>query len=297
MVFFYYYPPPPPLNFDKDLKELVQARQKNSTLFPYLQMVTYFGNTYLGIKHASQVDSIRYAIDQCYPSGDPYRSVCLAALMFAVSYTNASPGHFAMWRDAKTAKNTADILLYRRRDFVEYFLKKLDQLCSNIVKPAHNDNRVFTADYVDALEFAKEADTVYADPPYTFVHYSRFYHLLESLVRYDYPAVEHRGRFRDDRHQSPFCIKTKVSGAFKALASPLAERGSNLVISYSNTGMITLEDMLTLLREVYEGTGFKIWAEDIEHQHSTMGRSGDKMREVKEAFIFCAPAYFPPTKS
>lgn len=286
----------PEPGLDSELEQMVRHRREvDGQAFPYVQMVAYFGNTYLGIMHAIQADSVRYAIDRCYPEGHPHRAACLAALMFAVSYTNASPGHFAMWRDANTAKNTADILLYRRREFLDYFHKKLSQISSILTKPAHLDNRVFTSDYVEALALAEEAHTVYADPPYSFVHYSRFYHALESLIRYDYPNVAHRGRFRDDRHQSPFCISTKVTQAFRDLATPLAHRGSNLVISYSNTGMISLDDMLELLEEIYHPVGFVVWAEDIDHQHSTMGRAGDKLREVKEAFVFCAPAYVAPT--
>ena len=88
-----------------------------------------------------------------------------------------------------------------------------------------------------------ETDLVYADPPYSFVHYSRFYHALETLVRYDYPASEYYGRYRSDRHQSPFCVKTKVKKAFQDIILPVAEAQKKLVISYSNTGMITLGDL------------------------------------------------------
>jgi adenine-specific DNA-methyltransferase len=261
--------------------------------FPYVQTAAYFANTYVGIFHALQIDSVRYAIDQAYPEGHPVRASALAALMFAVSYINCSPGHFAMWRDATNPRNAADILLYRRRDLLSYFMSKLAELSERLTMPFSDTNEVWTRHYEDALADLGDVTTVYADPPYSAVHYSRFYHLLESLVRYDYPAVAHRGRFREDRHQSPFCIRSKVHDAFRALAEPLAARGIRLVLSYANTGMIAPGELLALLRDVYADTGYAVWSEEVAHQHSTMGRLGDKTRDVREALIFCAPQDTP----
>ena len=38
-------------------------------------------------------------------------------------------------------------------------------------------------------EVANNVDLIYIDPPYTNAHYSRFYHILETLVDYDYPIA------------------------------------------------------------------------------------------------------------
>ena len=59
--------------------------------------------------------------------------------------------------------------------------------------------------------------------PDYFVHYSRFYHALETLVLYDYPTIQPKGeglvkgRYREGRHQSPFSIRSQVRGAFEGL--------------------------------------------------------------------------------
>lgn len=91
---------------------------------------------------------------------------------------------------------------------------------------------------------------MYADPPYCSVHYSRFYHILETFVKYDYPVIKYDGRYRDDRYQSPFCISTKVKDAFRVMFNKLKNKDCELVLSYSNSGttMISLE---TLLAECY----------------------------------------------
>jgi len=84
---------------------------------------------------------------------------------------------------------------------------------------------------------------VYADPPYTRDHYSRFYHVLETLAVGDEPMVStmkvngvvklSRGLYRAERHQSPFCIKSEVLPAFEALFGGTAHRGVPIAVSYS----------------------------------------------------------------
>ena len=65
---------------------------------------------------------------------------------------------------------------------------------------------------------------------------------IETLVLYDYPILQHKnntivkGRYRDDRHQSPFSIRTKVKGAFSDMFKLISESQSYLILSYSDTG-------------------------------------------------------------
>lgn len=85
----------------------------------------------------------------------------------------------------------------------------------------------------------------YADPPYTRDHYSRFYHVLETMALRDKPEVSRtmihtdsaprisRGFYRADRHQSPFCIKSQAANAFAKLFDGVHRFGVPLVLSYS----------------------------------------------------------------
>lgn len=125
---------------------------------------------------------------------------------------------------------------------------------------------------------------MYADPPYAFVHYSRFYHALETLVKYDYPEVDHKGRYRTDRHQSPFCKRTEVDGAFSLMFKKVKEKRANLILSYSNTGMISLDEIMTLANKTF-GDIYNISVREENHTHSTMGRKDDKSKDVQEYLI------------
>ena len=143
-------------------------------------------------------------------------------------------------------------------------------------------------DFKDALDIF-EGGTIYADPPYCFVHYSRFYHALETLVLYDYPEIQKKnnvivkGRYREERHQSPFCIKTKVEGAFLNMFKGVKNTESQLALSYSNTGMISLEIMMEIASSVWDSSNIEILTTD--HQHMTLGRQGTRYRDVKECLL------------
>ena len=86
-------------------------------------------------------------------------------------------------------------------------------------------------------------DVFYLDPPYTTDHYSRFYHVLETLVKYDYPSLERKkyhgemrimnGRYRNDRFQSNYCIPSKGYGEFERIIKMINKTGAAIVMSYS----------------------------------------------------------------
>jgi adenine-specific DNA-methyltransferase len=179
--------------------------------------------------------------------GDPLHEIILASLMFAMSYNSQSTGHFAQFRDATNLSSKADILIYRKKEILPYFIKKFKVLQSHLNGNAHS-HKITTLDYSICLDQIESNTLVYADPPYAFVHYSRFYHALETLVKYDYPEVDHKGRYRNDRHQSPFCKRKEVRVAFATIFSKIATKDADLILSYSNSGMIHLQEILEIAR-------------------------------------------------
>jgi len=269
----------------KTYEGLLNERRQDASAFPYCLLTIYFGNAYFGLNQAIEFDSIRYAIDQVLGEDSEARWVAISCLMHAASYCTPGPGHFAQFRALNSATVCEDILRYRNRSPKTYFLQKWQELRDSLRKPVA-ENLSSREDYRKALKaYLPQADLVYADPPYSFVHYSRFYHVLETLVRYDYPDSEHYGRYRSDRHQSPFCVRTKVRKAFHDIIEPIAQTGKKLVISYSNTGMITLDDLQHDCERAFGKSRVQVVSSD--YMHATMGRRGDKHREVKELLIVC----------
>lgn len=281
----------PDLRFDYDeidnfetLKTIEQQQQqlinKNFTIGFHL-FTKYYSGTYWSYNQCIWIDSIR-AVAEEYRGRLEY-FVILSSLIYAMSYTSQSTGHFAQFRDV-TEYNMSDIMLYRMRDVWTYFEKKFMEITAIIDNDILHDYLITTLDYVDCLRLIEENTIVYADPPYSSVHYSRFYHAIETLIKYDYPNVKYKGRYRDDRHQSPFGKKTEVKKAFQKLFRGIKERNSHLILSYSNNGMITQNEIMQIGYSIL-GNEYSSKIKTREYIHSKMGRSDEHSMDVNELII------------
>ena len=248
----------------------------------------YYSGTWWSTLQCAWIDALRQVAEDEKDSGTYY--VILSSLMFAMAYASQGTGHYAQYRDADNDKSMFDILIYRNKSLKDIFIRKYNQLCVYLQQslPTYQ-NIVMAADYKDCLDGLKEA-TIYADPPYCFVHYSRFYHAIETLVLYDFPEIQKikdimvKGRYRENRHQSAFCIKSQVPNAFQEIFKGVAKTKSDLVLSYSNSGMIPLEGLMAIAKASL-GSKYFIKIETLDHKHMTMGRRDDRDRDVKEAII------------
>jgi hypothetical protein len=205
--------------------------------------VRHFGGQYFSYAQAAELDAIA---DLARDSGS---AVLLAATLSTASHLVNSIGkQFAQPirpRDKSGApkrhvvkKIIAERGLSARSVFVDY-LRQYERL-----SVTRRDHVAVRADYREALaKPALKPSVVYADPPYTRDHYSRFYHSLETIALGDDPTItksnlgggdiQSRGGYRAGRHQSPFCIKSKAPAAFSELFSGVAALRVPLVLSYS----------------------------------------------------------------
>jgi adenine-specific DNA-methyltransferase len=161
------------------------------------------------------------------------------------------------------------------------FAKKLDELILLLNTTPTHSMTVTSLDYLDCLRIVPENSIIYADPPYSAVHYSRFYHVIETLVRYDHPHLEYKGRYRDDRHQSPFDKRKEVTNAFQLLFKAVDERKSHLVLSYSDNGLLKFDELLEI-GERMMGNYYDISYIEKTYIHSKMGRSDENRLDVNE---------------
>jgi len=111
----------------------------------------------------------------------------------------------------------------RHLDILSLYKKWLKRYSKLIPTPFQHT--ILNMDYSLALDnLTKDTSVVYADPPYTRDHYSRYYHVLETISLRDNPEVStmvlkgkellSRGLYRKKRHQSPFCIRSQAPNAF-----------------------------------------------------------------------------------
>ena len=283
----YDYTLPMALDVFQEAEQRQQALIQRDFSRPWHLFQKYYSGTWWSAEQALWIDAIREVLDAY--QADPCYDVMLASLMFAMAYASQGTGHYAQYRDANTESSMRDIAIYRRRSIADLFAKKYDAVSSSLPRQENEfQHAVTTMDFRACLKDF-HGGTVYADPPYAFVHYSRFYHALETIVLYDYPAIQERsgsvvkGRYRSDRHQSPFCIRSQVEGAFKDLFYGVRVSNSNLVLSYSNTGMISLDALGRLAADEFEGRSVEVVSTD--YKHMTLGRQFDRHRNVEECLI------------
>lgn len=288
-----HYPAEPTLAEFNKIEKRNRALLNETFSFDYHLFTKCYSGTWWSAEQCVWIDSIREVLDGLRKKRHINEAdFCfgLTCLMHAMAYTSQGTGHYAQYRDAKTASSMKDINKYRRQSVAAYFTRKFDALLTwNLANAVDTGHRLVSMDYRDCLE-SLTPSVVYADPPYAFVHYSRFYHALETIVKYDFPELQVKGgkvvkgRYRVDRHQSPFCIRTQVHGAFADLFAGITHSGSDLLLSYSNTGMIDIDELIDLAVQTF-GRGYQVWFENIDHDHMTMGRRNDRSRQVKESLI------------
>lgn len=181
-----------------------------------------------------------------------------------------------------------------------------DWLSTYVSKPnARTGSTAIRADYCDFLRTTDlPIGVVYADPPYTRDHYSRFYHVLETMCLGDHPKLSRtnlngghsvsRGAYREDRHQSPFCIRSQAPAAFEELFKLVSGRGASLVLSYSpqaegdrvHPRVMRLEDISAIAKRYFRNIEIRR-SETL--AHSKLNRTDLHLDtpEVAEVLVVC----------
>lgn len=290
--FYYFRQKFPDYFFDfskiNSLEEFTRVEQKQRALISdmefepeYHLFVKYYSGTYWSFEQCVWIDALRKAAET-FKESQIYFSF-LSSIMYAMSYTSQSTGHFAQYRDGDTIDAMNNILYYRRKNLYDLFIKKFKELL-DVLDNSLKQLITMTLDYESCLNSIPQRTIVYADPPYAPVHYSRFYHALETLVKYDFPKISHKGRYRHDRHQSPFSQKSNALNAFEILFMKVIEKKSQIILSYSDKGVVEIDDVLDLARKTFKN-GYTINVQTVEHFHSSMGRYDDPGRKVSEYLI------------
>ena len=207
----------------------------------------YYGGLYYSYKQAVDMDCIAHWV---FEQEGVLRTKALAALLSTASdLVNTVGKQFAQPLKVRNSKGElkrsllAKILKDRSEDVYITYQRWLNYYLS--IGQTQHKHIVICDDYIAALERLKNLPlaAVYADPPYTRYHYSRYYHVLETICLRDNPKVTttfpngkggiSRAIYREGRHQSPFCIKSEAEEAFDKLFQKVKELNVPLVLSYS----------------------------------------------------------------
>lgn len=207
-----------------------------------------YRDTYFSEYQCGEIEMIRSRIEEF--SDRDLRSIYLLLLCSAMALCQSSPGHFAQYMPADHPRVSA----LRSMSVMAAFISRSRELVIDLTNHGNRVTRTDAFELVrsrDFVEFAGPGAVVYLDPPYTSAQYSRYYHLLETIVLSDEPEVSFKGLYRPDRYQSPFCSAVRVSKSFAEIFANCAQHGWPIVVSYSSHGLLKINELADLLQDAY----------------------------------------------
>jgi len=137
--------------------------------------------------------------------------ILIASLLYAVDKIANTVGHY----DA-----------YFKKDFLkdDFFMKPIDPISAKNVSIFREDTNILVKKI--------KVDIAYIDPPYNSRQYSRFYHVLETLTKWDKPKLYGVALKPEPENMSDYC-KTQAKNKFAELVKDI--NAKYLVVSYNNT--------------------------------------------------------------
>jgi adenine-specific DNA-methyltransferase len=172
----------------------------------------HFGGKFFSNNSARVIGFIRENIEENKKNlTDREYYILITSLLYTADKIANTVGHF----DA-----------YFKKDFVNdsFFMKPIDTIVGGEISIFREDTNVLAKEI--------KADVVYVDPPYNSRQYSRFYHVLETLTKWDKPKLHGVALKPDPENMSDYCrvnAKDKLAKLVKDIDAKF------LVVSYNNT--------------------------------------------------------------
>ncbi len=207
-----------------------------------------FGGKYFSKNSAKIIGFIRENIEENKERlTEREYSMLIASLLYSVDKIANTVGHY----DA-----------YFKKESIEdnFFMRPIDPI---EVKKA----LIFRED-ANMLAKKIKTDIVYIDPPYNSRQYSRFYHVLETLTKWDKPELHGVALKPEPENMSDYCRVT-AKDRLNELVNDI--NAKYLVVSYNNTydsksnssqNKITLEEIKDILSKRGKT---KIFEKDYRH--------------------------------
>lgn len=249
---------------DKSRKEFIEVIKNNSKSKSIQNIIrSAYGGYYFSHHQALIFDILLKNL----PAKEPVNSIATASLIIAASQCVASPGHTA--QPFKPTPNGLKFILEAwHRDPFQYTEKALKEIAS---LHSFQKGEAKLLDANKLVSQVKPGDLVFLDPPYSGVHYSRFYHVLETIARGKKVKVSGEGRYppSSERPISKYSMKTYSKDAITELLESLAQKKANVIITFpkGNASNGLSGTKIKVIAKKY----FNIEQEEIKNRFSTLG--------------------------
>lgn len=273
------------------IEKVIAQRKQNHNITPYCLFTYYFSNIYFSVIQCIQLDSLRFAIDQI--DDEEERQWALGTLVVVTSsIATTYGGHFAQPRKLEL-KSLDMIVRQRQKSAWLEFSKRILCLAEESSRYPFRVNTV-NGPWQMALETISKTVShglvVYLDAPYKREEYSRYYHVLETIVKYDYPSSERKGRMRSKKKKERFVTeffsksRDKVEACFVTIITEILHKGAVCVWSYSNNGNASL---MNVVNQVRLRENCDVFVYGIPYVHQSQGKSSEMKRFRKNVVEYC----------
>lgn len=192
-----------------------------------------FGGKYFSKNSAKIIGFVRENIEENKENlTEREYNMLISSLLYSIDKIANTVGHY----DA-----------YFKKEFIEdnFFMRPIDPIEVKAIS-------IFRED-ANLLAKQVKTDIVYIDPPYNSRQYSRFYHVLETLTKWDKPKLHGVALKPEPENMSDYC-RVSAKDRFAELVNDI--NAKYLVVSYNNTyesksnssqNKITLEEIKNIL--------------------------------------------------
>lgn len=258
---------------------------------------TYYATNYYGINQALDIDCLIKVINLHFPQ---YKNSLLSCLFYAMKETVFSKdGHMAQPLSLK--KNQSRLFIQRQKNVYELFIKKFKEYITLPLSKFSGKNMVFNSNFGDLLDqkIFSNVGLVYADPPYTDMQYSRYYHLLNVAAKYEYPELTTtksgytKGLYTEGRYQSKLSQRGSAKQSLENLISFCAHNNTNLAISYAypqdrenqatDRYTISIDELIEIAKKHYTNARVNVVTQSYNHAN----HRNSKQKKVLEYLILC----------
>tara|TARA_Y100000389_G_scaffold174950_1_gene185304 strand:+ start:221 stop:1213 length:993 start_codon:yes stop_codon:yes gene_type:complete len=194
-----------------------------------------YGGKYFSMPTAKKIGYIREEIENKeYGLNKKEKAIAIASLLYSADKIALTVGHYEVF--------------HRQQKENKPFVYQM-------IKPYLNKNVEIYRENSNELVKKIKGDVFYIDPPYNSRQYSRFYHVLETITKWDKPKLEGVAMKPPTENVSEYS-KTKAPEAFEDLISNINSK--LIVVSYNNTykpksssskNKIQLDEIETVLKD------------------------------------------------
>lgn len=263
----------------------------------YNLFIRYYGGSYFGLEQSIEIDAIIKHIKEFDSS---YTDFLYSKLFLTINDVVFSrDGHMAQPLDLISNSNRA--FIDRSKSVFDIFIDYLMQNIEYSHTPLYS-NKTYNLPFDELLKkenMLNNIDLVYADPPYTDMQYSRYYHILNVAIHYEYPELTKykdgytKGLYTEGRFQSTLSQRSKAKEDLYFLMKSCFDAKLNLALSYAyprdiekqktDRYTISIEDLVNMAKEIFSPANVHV--EQVNYYHSNNKNS--QRKPVIEYLILC----------